>query len=236
MTESNISLQSFNFYHEKSVSIGRYIVPLKVHIKDINEQHTKRISNRRYGETLDLTQDHFDKAYEEIEKDYKIQYYLKFINTEDVLFPNSRTFLTHNYFNTIEDFLNIIGYTELQELINEIEEIMKDIISEFFDKAKVFLGGEKLMPSIYLKEDKDALWDKIVEYINRPQGYLISQLAIEFSGNIIFSENIGKAISEWSFREIQLQLMYISEKHKIDSILEKYKAKKQEDITSKTNK
>ena len=176
--ESNTSLQVFNFYHEKAIKLGGYDIPLKVHIKDINEQHTKRISNRRYGEILDLTQDQFDRAYEEIEKEYKIQYYLKFINTEDVLFPNNHTFLTYNYFKTIEDFLKEINYTEIQELINEIEEIMKDIISDFFDKASVFLGGDKPVPSITLKEDKDGLWDKVVAYINRPQGYLISQLRI----------------------------------------------------------
>jgi len=234
--ENNIHLQEFNFYHEKTIEVGRYVIPLKIHIKDINDSHITRIRNRRYGEVLDMSQNHFDKAYEELEKDAKIQYYLKFINTEDKLFKNNLTFLTYNYLKNIDDILDKIDLKDFQVIVNSVDDIMKDMIVEFFDIAKSFLGADKIQPSISLEKTNDVLWDKVMAYLDRPQGYLIAQLGIEFRGTPFFKENIDKAISDWSFRELQLHLMYISEKHKTDGTLEKYKAKKQEDAMKENKK
>jgi hypothetical protein len=231
---------SLDIIKTHDMTIGVYDIPIKIHIKDIPSKDTSfplyynNEVNIEGSDSILLTHkpSKYDRVRNDIAKIEVCKIYLKFIDTEIQLF-NGKNFLEFYGLDCVEDLLEELSSYELQKLIDICDEIMRNIINEFYDNMFEFLDKKEDIPKIHLDDKSDSLFDEIVKYSSKGKGYLIAQIGIEFPANVFFQENVGKAISEWSFRELELQCAYMNEKNTIDGLMNKYQAKQHEDIDKK---
>ena len=225
--------------------LGAIDVPIRVHIKDIREElgsdilfNSEHIEYEdENGEFKSFTIGEPSK-YETIRKlnndKESLRGYFKFIDKEVKIFDcGDKTFMEYYNIDSLEELFEILDRSDFQTIKDKCDEMIKYIIDEFYKNIKLFLNNDVKCPTINTKPNNDVVLKQVTEYSNKPLGYLISQIGVEYPANIFFKENEGKAISEWSFREIQLQVLYISEKNRVDGLLEKWKAKKNEDSEKK---
>lgn len=224
-------------------------IPLKIHIKDIKDE---RGIEKAFGsdefEYYDENNDKFKIIMNEPHSKYKVirekilylnnlKKYLRFIDTDIKIFDHGESnFYEYYNMDDVNELLQILSYNELKRITDKCDEMATNIIAEFFVNVKAFLNNDDICPTIDLDDKPDKLLNEITKFANKPKGYLVSQLSVEFPANPIFEENYGKAISEWSFREIQLQIIYLSEKNKLDSLYERYKSKQYEDSKKEADK
>lgn len=228
---NNLTLQSLNIAIESYFVLNDNLtIPLYIDIADINDYEynteTYKVDILRQNVRLDITENPFES---QIIK-YKIQeilnYYFKFIDTRK-LFENS----TLNFFAYLEkyniDKYDIFDEAEFQRFRNEVTFYINRVKNKFLDTAKELLEYDREFPEQYKPKENDMPQD-VKDNIVYPIGMTMIQGDIEYPSNIIFPENIGKSVSEHSFREVQLKAMYLHMKNKIEGFLNSYQSWKME--------
>ena len=235
---NNLTLQSLNIAIESYFVLNDNLtIPLYIDIADINDYEynteTYKVDILRQNVRLDITENPFES---QIIK-YKIQeilnYYFKFIDTRK-LFENS----TLNFFAYLEkyniDKYDIFDEAEFQRFRNEVTFYINRVKNKFLDTAKELLEYDREFPEQYKPKENDMPQD-VKDNIVYPIGMTMIQGDIEYPSNIIFPENIGKSVSEHSFREVQLKAMYLHMKNKIEGFLNSYQSWKMEKDRPKDN-
>lgn len=209
----------FNFSEE-------FVLPLKIDIADIRfkEYNSKQFKAKRENNTLIINkiESPYLKQYEYAKFKLEILEYINYIDCESKLFDNGK----HNLLEHLElkDKIQLLDYlidvmevpmSSFIEMKSEIELYKGILISNFMDKLKEFMDYNDNLPT----------WKPDMKGINPAnydtsftQTYIKTQSMIEYgNGLVFFKENIGKAFSEFSYREIQLRLMFLNRKSQVDS-------------------
>ena len=244
--QTTFNFASLDISRTYDLKIGDLNIPLLIHIKDIRENEgSPKVFEEEVIKYVDDDGRHMEihsnesTVYDVIRNHIKLKEsfrnYARFIDVNIPLFNGGREcFLEYYELDSLDDLLEILSESDMQKLINKCDEIVVAIMEEFFINIKAFLTNGTSVPVIRLKASKfDADMDAISKYSDKPSGYLIAQIGVEFAMNIFFEENIGKAISQWSLRELQLQALYITEKNIMEGLTDKWKAKQHEDMESK---
>lgn len=214
-----------------------YHVPICVDISKIKDSNTKtEIFKVEFINGTDEYCIVMDNLYKELfgkEEDLK-----EFINMCDIIYDsidntvrltNGKTFNETIGINCKEEFINFVInssitdkneinliYTELCIYIWKAKSLFTNNVLELFEYNKVF-------PVIPNKDSTPKPPQEWLEYCSYPIGMIGLQTIMEYPTQIIFPENIGKAYSEFSWREIEVKRIYLSKKSKLDNYLESIK-------------
>ena len=93
------------------------------------------------------------------------------------------------------------------------------------DKLVEILDYNRSFPNLIIEDTMPKSYKELLIYTNEMSKF---QSGIEYSPVIIFRENIGKPLIEFSWREVELKCVYISMKNKIEGFLNTYQAWKME--------
>jgi hypothetical protein len=218
-------------------------LPLFIHIKDI-EYYQPNIINKKidvYKNELrhNKLPNPFQEQLELLEFKEEMMYYLRFIDNRKLFDDLKQTFAQY-YFdaNTVEELYEALmenGFTDnnLQRLKNEINFYICDIKDKFMKRVIQILDYERKFPQFVISDKMPKEYQELLQYTNEMSKF---QSGIEYSNVIIFSENIGKPLIEYSWREIELKCLYISMKNKIEGFLNAYQSHKMEQSRPKDNK
>jgi len=172
---------------------GREVLEPK---KDIKHP-TKIIVDQDKSDILfDFTDLSYAKEIDELDKENYTIEILKFVNFDIIDVDNEYDLYEHlldNGFDTVH-FANIFS---------TVNYYIVKVINEFRDKVKDILEIDNIDGKSY----NMALLDLKSTY--------------EHSANTYYPENIGKANSEWSFREVELNRSYWTKKTMIDNAINK---------------
>ena len=227
-SEFNIALNSYFKINEY------FVIPLRIDIKDINFKDYDEIFLNIDKSNNEIVIDYDNPFLEALEKSKLKKQFInvfKFINTYDDLFEEGNIFqhLDINSHEQLFDYFCSIGFTE-----NEFMALHKKIIDDVNLVSDIFM--KRATKYIRLNQDKKIDRGKpvfnnsskadIKNYdIEQTQTYTKLQTMMEYHNETpLFPENINKAYSEWSWREIQLRLMYVMRKSIIDNEIESFKA------------
>ena len=86
----------------------------------------------------------------------------------------------------------------------------------------------KIITDIKLDKEYPKAPDDVNEFTLRDRTFMLAQLSIEYNPTPIFPENKDKTMHEWSFREVEFHLAYITCKTRIESVENRYQAHMQE--------
>lgn len=223
MEKKRNDLFDLDFYTKHTIEINGILVPINIHIKNIQLQKDTNLHIFEDG-------DHLEYEYEKLRNIENFKWYLKFINVKDKLFEGfTKNFLEYNELESIDELLYIFDEMDFKELISHCITIINAMMEEFRERLYDMLKIKDKVPNIKLKE-KYKMPENIKEYLKFTYGYTISQMAIEHNPTIFFPENKNKAIIEWSFREFELHLAYLTIKSRIESTEDRWQAKVSEEI------
>lgn len=243
--QTTFNFASLDISRTFDLKIGDINIPLLVHIRDIKENEgvakTSKSEAIKYvdkkGSHIELYEEEpseYETIREHLELKKSFKRYESFIDVDIPIFEfGTMAFLEYYQLDHLSELLEIFDRVDLQKLIDKCESMASEIMTEFFINIKDFLCNKEIAPTINIKSINDVNLRDIEKYANKPAGYLISQIGVEFPANVFFQENMGKAISEWSLRELQLQALYISEKNIVEGLFEKWKSKQNEENEKK---
>lgn len=217
----DIESEIFNNYNFSELDIVQYsyvelsedlIVPIKVDIANINFSNGK--TNAMILKITEDTISTYNPFLEDITKNIEKEELTRLFNHIDYSMPcmegicNSSDFYDYVYSSGM-------CLADLTEIKNEIVRCINNVTSIF---------NRRLIRLLDIKPNKirnrvGGIIDKIDinNYdLNQTQEYFKLQGFIEFFKVPIFKENIGRALNEFSYREIQTRLQYFSRKFTIE--------------------
>lgn len=226
----------YNIPHPKfTVELGNFDIPIYVHIKDITINYDRKFENGIIGNPY---LDKYGYMYDHLEKINNLKKYFKFINTEDRIFYERgkyKNFLEYNNLNHVDELLDCLSLRQINILAIEIQKAVSWTIDKFIKELYLSLNLEEEIPPSGVYNDPDKMPEDLSNFLKYSLDYIEGQIGIEFTAYPIFSENFGKAMSDWSFREWEYRKAYITAKNKKESASEGYKANKMEE-TRRENK
>jgi len=209
-------------YPKHSIEINSVLIPINIDIADI-----KFLRNRELNIVIEDEMYYNHKKFKDLDS---YRWHFKFINIKDKLFDGfSKNFLDYNGLESLEDLFLIFDEIDLRKLIDHISDKIIILLEEFRRRLGIMLKLEVKTPNINLKKSHD-MPQNIKDYLTYPYGYAQLQMAIEYNPTIFFPENIGKSILDWSLREIELHMSYLTLKNRIETVEDKYQAKVSEDM------
>lgn len=233
---SDLNLYKLNMYIETWTTINNVDIPIYIDIADINEYEEYSLNNKVeiVGDKIliDYTDNPFKKQLDDYKTIKDIKYYLKFVDNRKLFDGKSWIEMMSNNFGT--DI-----YTGMQDIGLSLDmfKILKNEIVFHIHKLKTkclqiivdLLDYDRDFPNIHLKDtDSSKLMKRYKEYLNYTQHMSLMQNAFEYTDSILFPENKGRAFFEYSFREINLKVMYISMKSRIESFINTLQSKSME--------
>ena len=221
---------SFNEFNETIISYfylnDEIAIPLKIDIADINfnADNTKFLKAKKENNNfiINKNKNPFQDNYDYLIFKNEIKKYLKFLDFNSKLFENN-TLTLLEYFNlkNIDELLDyFIKYLEVPiskflDLKNEIELYKEILMGNFMERLKEYMQYNEDLPE-FKPDLKGVSADKFD--LKTSQTYIKAQSIIEYhNATVFFPENLGKSYSEWSWREIQVRLMFLGRKNQVDS-------------------
>ena len=214
----NIAIQSW-------IEIEDFVIPIYVDIADIKwvdedfvvDDKIEMINGQIRFNKLNSP---FQQQYKDYSLKENIKSYLKFVDKRKLFNGLNESY----YEGNLEHFYNQLiqsGFTTLMfvNLKNEINYYINKVKFKFLTAVTEILDYERSFPFIRQKEETPENIKKLMAY---PSEMSLFQSAIEYTNTIIFPENIGKAFTDYSWREIQFKVMYISMKNSIEGFANKY--------------
>lgn len=216
MKNKRINFSDLSFFKMFSVTVReKYHIPIKIHIKDINFRNDIELELGLLGKEGDP----FFCEFEQLRMINYYKKYLKYINVEDKLFSNyTKNFLEYNEMKSIDEILHVLDKEELAYIISKIIPIESLMVNLYRNRLFEML---KLDVDDYNKinyKPKNIKPKDLQDYLEYTRGYIMTQVFKEYNPTIFFPENIGKSVEDFSFREIELHMCYITRKTKIDNM------------------
>lgn len=164
---------------------------------------------------------------------YELEFYSK-----DIYFQNEE-YLKISQYKTILKYVDLAQFTisdcdeNLEHLTKETiyGRIFKDIDSLYYFLVDIigFTEFDFSKMNVFVKEQKIKLVDNFVRMIEKEmelgngkktpnETFMILRCSYELNHSVIFPENIGKSISEFSFRELRTQRVYMAKKCEIEKL------------------
>lgn len=201
---------SFNF-PDYSIKLNKYIIPVKLKIENIKMP--------KYSE-LDISYIEDEYLGFEFRQNKEIQAMrdsLIHINTEDKLFNNfKQTFLQYHNLKSIDEVLEYLDIADMYAFNKSISSKIPFMIKIFRDRLYNSLKLDIEPPRIDYKS-KHEKPENIKEYLQYTENYIFLQSLIEYSSEPFFSENLNKTPDEWSLREYETRMAYLTAKNRFDS-------------------
>lgn len=233
-------MKEFNITKYSSIDIGSFRLPICISIDKIMDDYFYEISEYEMVKRDIIEIDGKDVLIEDqvnsdffygkfrdilrISKVLKIIY--SFIDNEslEVANVNSLIFSEKDFIHTM---MNASGVTQ-KDILNTfyiILSFIKDIKNEFRENAIKLLELLKEFPEIPKGQDDDKykIPKQFLEFLQYPQSMISIKTCMEYSGDVYFRENIGKAFEDYSWREKELRKIYDTNKSKIDGFTEAVK-------------
>lgn len=224
--KKRVSFDELDFMYPKHFfQISNFKIPISIHIKDLKFSYTKEIEISGVGE---------DFEFEKLKLLNIFKQNLIFINTKDNLYDGfTKNFLEYYNLNNLEDLLLYLDEFDFNLFIEHIKPIINFMIATFRNRLYNMLKLDEKEPNIPYT-DKHKKPKELEEFLKYTEGYIIAQSIIEYSPQPFFDENIGKGVNEYSWRELEFRLAYLTMKNKIESIENKWQMKIMQDDSGKT--
>jgi len=227
--KKDITFRDLNFSYPKHSFEG---IPLHIHIGGIKTSNNEELDFEVFPD------DEF--AYEH-EKRIEIDFFKRnfsFINIKDKNFGENfnENFLEHMGLDHVDDIMRINGCDEffLIRFNNYIDEKKSVVWREFIRRLNILFNLNKKKPSFPLKKSMPKTPEKVQDYLSKDYTYIITQLAIEYNTSTpIFPENINKSIIEWSARELEYRMAFMTNKTRMENLETEWQAKVNEDMMEK---
>ena len=228
--------QSLNVSIEAWFELGEdYNLPIFIDIADVREYvnipEKIKIDMARNDYRINTTNSPFKKVYDKYKLRQDLLRCLNFIDKRPIY--DGETFIQHEYeVDTTEELLDILLKNGIQA---DTFVMFKKQLDYYIDRVKFkFLVNAKDILDYDREFTTFALKDEIPQHIAKHMIYspFMShfQSGMEYSDVIIFPENIGKSFMEYSWREVNFKLMYISMKNKIEGFGNKYQQHRTDEI------
>ena len=228
MEKLDIAIQSW-------FDVGDFNIPLYIHIRDIDRYQPdtldKKIDLYRDELRVNLTENPFQENIRMLEFKENILYYLRFVDSRRMFNSLKDNFAYHFYrARNVEELYYALmqaGFTETNfiNMTNEIIFYINQIKTLFIQRVIELLDYDRKFPTLHLKEKMPKQYQELLQYTNDMSKF---QSGIEYSPVIIFPENLGKPLIEFSWRETEFKCLYISMKNKIEGFLNTYQSWKME--------
>ena len=206
-------------------------IPLDINISKIKPNFCEEIE-------LEVFQGENDYKYIKSKELNSIKRNFEFINYNEKLYDDTTntfiSFLDLYDLKNIEDLLyredlDLGFFIRLNDHIDNQKNVAMNI---FLNRVYTMFGLYDEEPKIKIKQE-NTMNDEIKKYTKRDRNYMIGQLKIEYNSTPIFQENIDKCMEEWSWREMEYQLAFITSKHNKESVESKYHISEQEKLIDK---
>lgn len=226
----SLSLSDLSFsYPKHTIKVGDYLIPIHIHIKNIYPP--KQSEELKIG--LIGIEDEMSFEYERVKLLDRFKEIIQHINTEDKLYSNfTKNFLEYHELESLYDLFFRLGEYEILQIVHHINKILPSMISIFRERLYKSLKLDIKQPNITYKSPYELTPD-LKEYLNYTEFYILCQAVIEFNPTPIFEENKNKSISEWSLREYEVHMSYLTAKNRFEDTLNKYQGKQMEDARNK---
>jgi hypothetical protein len=243
---SIVTLQDLDIAYSSYCEIddGVYI-PLYIHVKDISSEYIfsdklEKVEIIKDGIRVDKTgkTPFLDFYLQDLNKKTRLAYF-KFIDSRKIF--EGKKFIEYAYdCDTIEKFYDKImnlGFTNtmFNKLKVEIEYYINKVKSEFRKKCRDFFDFDRKFPEYVKLKKEDEIPKDIEESMIYPYGMTLVQNAFEYTNSVIFKENKDKALIEYSWRENEFKVVYISMKSKIEGFTNKYQIYRTEKERNRQN-
>lgn len=186
---------------------GDITLPFLFHIKDIKDKSVNETQlSREYKQLLEYKK--LKNIIEEIITFIDIDLFL--IDKSDLEELKDIEFIEDNL---IYDKYKVKDIYELGKLITKLE--LTEI--ELYDIKEYILDEQNKLIKEFLNILHSEMENgKKTEHLS--EAFMSIQVCAEFGNNVIFKENIGKCMSEFSFREIETKRAYLSRKYEVEKL------------------
>ena len=235
-------MRQFNITRYSSIEIGSLMLPICISMDKIKDDHFYEVSeyivDKREIRTVEgkdvlvkddtqsLTHFFYGKFKDVLRISKIIEIIYGFVDIESLEIIGLDSFIfSEKEFRDI--CLNTSGVSQKDILDNFyiILSIIKEMKDEF---RKQLIEATELLqefPKIPKNPDDDkyAVPKQYIEYLNYPSAMVHLKACIEYSGEVYFKENLGRAFDDYSWREKELRKIYDTSKSKIDGFTEAVK-------------
>lgn len=224
MTNKRYNLNDLDFYYpHHSINLSGFDIPLYIHISKIKFETNSELP-------ISIHKGVYEFQYTKLKEINNNKWYLKFIDTESKIYNNfTENFLEYNNLENVYELLDIFDELDFNEYMEHLNIIINFMVEEYIFRLHNMLKIDMEVPKIRLK-DKNPMPENLKEYLTYTSGYIVSQMGLEFQPTIYFPENIGKSVIEWSFRELELHMAYLTIKSRFESTEDRWQAKVSEDM------
>lgn len=221
MKQERVRFEELDFiYPQHFLEINSFKIPIYAHIKNIRTKYIDEIS---IGDNYD------DFEFKRLRQISISKLNFIHINTKDKIFNGfTQTFLEHYSLNEVEDLLYYFDEMDLKEFNEHFKKINSFLMITYRNRLYNMLKLDETEPEIGYKEKNDKP-KELKEYLKYTYGYIIAQSVMEYTSQPFFEENIGRAVNEFSWREIEFRLSYLTMKNKCEALEHKWQMKKLDD-------
>ena len=208
-----------------SIRVGKFLIPIHIHIKNIY------IGNKSEEVELEFMNDEMSFEFERLKIiEYQKRNFIH-INVADKIYNNfNQNFLEYHNLESIDELLFFFDEYDLKTINDHIDKYLTYMIKEFRDRLYNTLKIDDKPPKVGYKPETE-MPKNIKDYLTYTEGYILSQSNLEFGNGVpFFEENIGKSYNEYSFREKEIILAYLTMKNRTESISSEYQAKVSQDM------
>lgn len=219
--EERIRFEELDFiYPQHFIEISNFKIPVYAHIKNIHFNYADEI---KIGDNYDDYEFEFLKRI----KVAKINFH--HINITDKLFDGfTKNFLEYYELNNLHELLEYLDESDIMEFNLHFKKINTFLMNTFRNRLYNMLKLDEKEPEIPYK-DKHKKPKDLEDFLRYTEGYIIAQSIIEYSPQPFFDENIGKGVNEYSWRELEFRLAYLTMKNKCESLEHKWQMKIMDD-------
>ena len=232
-----------------TIKFGTITLPTKIHISKIKKETYYKLENyENFGvydssnQHLDLTSDFFYGKFRETLQAKRILSILyDFIDYENMdladyfmVFPRDK----HLFIELIMES-DMVSFYELGTLYKQLLECINLIKVQFVKTVSKQYEVEKEYPKVAQKTDVESTksYKKYKEHMKMNPAMGDLACYVDVFPNPIFPENVGIAVSEYSWRELELRKIYLKAKGGFDDFSEKVKGAIMDDLSpSDSNK
>lgn len=186
---------------------GDITLPFIFHIKNIKDTSVNETkSSKEYKQLLEYKK--LKNLLEDIITFIDIDLFL--IDKSDIVEFEEVEFVKDNL---VYDKYRVKDIYELGKLITKLE--LTEV--ELYDLREYILDEQnKLIKEFLDILHKEMENGKKTEHLS--EAFMSIQVCAEFGNGVIFRENIGKCMSEFSFREIETKRAYLSRKYEVEKL------------------
>jgi len=216
-----MSLNNLSFIYPKhTLKINDFLIPILIDVSNIYYNQFEELKIGLIG-----IEDELSYEYEKLKVIDRFKNTFIHINIKDKLFDNfTKNFLEYYKLNTLNDLFYILSDYDMLKIINHISQIIPSMIKIFRDRLYAGLKLDIKEPVISVK-DENPMTSEIKEYLSYTELYILAQSVIEYNATPFFPENKKKTVSEWSIREYELHLSYLTIKSRFENIQNKWQIK-----------